>query len=194
MCICAPLFLPPILSLPCSLLYVFPLLASPSSTFLSLPPLPLPQAWPPSATWVQRWEPPRLSSPSTTGCTGTSTPQGEEVRSCSVCTLTSTVITPHCGALPVIFYIFGIIDNVSEQFFPLSNSNSTSPYPHPLISFLFPTLLSPFPNYYSPPSGHTDIAALAEKHSDILVPDEGAQYDRLVEINLDEVGRSIHHM
>ena len=48
------------------------------------------------------------------------------------------------------------------------------------------------PNY-SPLPGHTDIAALAEKHSDILVPDEGAQYDRLVEINLDEVGRSIHH-
>ena len=100
------------------------------------------------------------------------------------------MITPHCGALPVIFCIFGIIDNVSEQFSLLSNSNSTSPYPHPLISFLFPTLLSPFPNYYSP---HTDIAALAEKHSDILVPDEGAQYDRLVEINLDEVRRNIHH-
>ena len=59
-----------------------------------------------------------------------------------------------------------------------------------LSSFQLSSHLSP---NYSPPSGHTDIAALAEKHSDILVPDEGAQYDRLVEINLDEVGRSIHH-
>ncbi len=32
-----------------------------------------------------------------------------------------------------------------------------------------------------------DIAALAEQYSDLLVPDEGAPYDRLVEINLDEV-------
>lgn len=36
-----------------------------------------------------------------------------------------------------------------------------------------------------------DISALAEKHCDILVPDEGAQYDRLVEINLDEVREMI---
>ena len=32
-----------------------------------------------------------------------------------------------------------------------------------------------------------DIASLAEQHQEILVPDEGAHYDRLVEINLEEV-------
>lgn len=31
------------------------------------------------------------------------------------------------------------------------------------------------------------IADLADKNSSILVPDEGAEYDQLVEINLDEV-------
>lgn len=66
------------------------------------------------------------------------------------------------------------------------------PLPLRILSSHFQLSSHLFPNYSSP-SGHTDIAALAEKHSDILVPDEGAQYDRLVEINLDEVGRSIHH-
>ena len=32
-----------------------------------------------------------------------------------------------------------------------------------------------------------DIASLAEKYPDLLVPDEGAEYDKLVEINLTEV-------
>lgn len=36
-------------------------------------------------------------------------------------------------------------------------------------------------------TGRGDIASLAERHQDLLVPDEGAQYDRLVEINLDEL-------
>ncbi len=31
------------------------------------------------------------------------------------------------------------------------------------------------------------IAELADRNANILVPDEGAQYDQLVEINLDEV-------
>ena len=31
------------------------------------------------------------------------------------------------------------------------------------------------------------IADLADKNSSLLVPDEGAEYDQLVEINLDEV-------
>lgn len=39
---------------------------------------------------------------------------------------------------------------------------------------LFPSLLS-------------DIAALAEKYQQILVPDEGAEYDQLVEIDLSTV-------
>ena len=152
----------------CSLFSLSLLLSFISSHLFPLSPfssLPLPQAWPPSATWVQRWEPPRLSSPSTTGCRGTSTPQGEEVSSCSVCTLTSTVITPHCGALPVIFCIFGIIDNVSEQFSPLSNSISTSPSPRPLISF--PTLLSPFSQLLSPswPYRHSSVGGEALRYS-----------------------------
>ncbi len=32
-----------------------------------------------------------------------------------------------------------------------------------------------------------EIAGLADRNASILVPDEGAQYDQLVEINLDEV-------
>ena len=35
------------------------------------------------------------------------------------------------------------------------------------------------------------IASEAEKYKDLLVPDEGAEYDQLVEINLDEVYRSL---
>ena len=31
------------------------------------------------------------------------------------------------------------------------------------------------------------IAKEAEKYRELLVPDEGAEYDRLIEINLDEV-------
>jgi len=36
-------------------------------------------------------------------------------------------------------------------------------------------------------TGRAKIAELAEKHKDLLRPDEGAQYDRLVEINLSEL-------
>ena len=64
---------------------------------------------------------------------------------------------------------------------------------HILSSLSSFQLSSPLSPTTLPLPGHSDIAALAEKHADILVPDEGAQYDRLVEINLDEVGRSIHH-
>lgn len=31
------------------------------------------------------------------------------------------------------------------------------------------------------------IAELSEKHKDLLVPDEGCEYDQLIELNLDEV-------
>ena len=34
---------------------------------------------------------------------------------------------------------------------------------------------------------HTAIAEYAEKYKHILTPDEGAPYDQLIEINLDEV-------
>lgn len=37
----------------------------------------------------------------------------------------------------------------------------------------------------------TAIADLAEKNHHLLVPDEGAEYDQLLEINLDEVRRLI---
>ena len=74
----------------------------------------------------------------------------------------------------------------------LLSSIPIPPLPLHVLSSHFQLSSHLFPNY-SPLPGHTDIAALAEKHSDILVPDEGAQYDRLVEINLDEVGRNIHH-
>lgn len=32
-----------------------------------------------------------------------------------------------------------------------------------------------------------EIAALADEYSDLLVPDEGCEYDQLIELNLDEV-------
>ena len=34
---------------------------------------------------------------------------------------------------------------------------------------------------------HTAIAEYAEKYKHVLTPDEGAPYDQLIEINLDEV-------
>ena len=58
------------------------------------------------------------------------------------------------------------------------------------LSLPLPLSLSLSP---SPPSPHTDIvdyiaiANEAEKYKELLVPDEGAQYDQLIEINLDEV-------
>lgn len=36
-----------------------------------------------------------------------------------------------------------------------------------------------------------EIAALADEYSDLLVPDQGCEYDQVIEINLDEVSRSI---
>lgn len=33
----------------------------------------------------------------------------------------------------------------------------------------------------------SEIAALADKFSDLLVPDEGCEYDQVIELNLDEV-------
>lgn len=32
-----------------------------------------------------------------------------------------------------------------------------------------------------------EIAALADEYSDVLVPDEGCEYDQIIELNLDEV-------
>ena len=32
-----------------------------------------------------------------------------------------------------------------------------------------------------------DIAAVADQYADLLVPDEGCEYDELIELNLDEV-------
>ncbi len=34
---------------------------------------------------------------------------------------------------------------------------------------------------------HTEIAGYAEKNANLLVPDEGAEYDQLVEIDLNKV-------
>lgn len=34
----------------------------------------------------------------------------------------------------------------------------------------------------------SEIAALADEYSDLLVPDEGCEYDQIIELNLDEVG------
>lgn len=34
-----------------------------------------------------------------------------------------------------------------------------------------------------------DIAALADGNADLLVPDEGCEYDQVIHINLDEVAR-----
>lgn len=36
-----------------------------------------------------------------------------------------------------------------------------------------------------------EIASLADEYSDLLVPDEGCEYDQVIEINLDEVSPSI---
>lgn len=36
-----------------------------------------------------------------------------------------------------------------------------------------------------------EIAALSDEYSDLLVPDEGCEYDQVIEINLDEVSSSI---
>lgn len=36
-----------------------------------------------------------------------------------------------------------------------------------------------------------EIAALSDEYSDLLVPDEGCEYDQVIEINLDEVSQSI---
>lgn len=36
-----------------------------------------------------------------------------------------------------------------------------------------------------------EIAALSDEYSDLLVPDEGCEYDQVIEINLDEVSPSI---
>lgn len=52
------------------------------------------------------------------------------------------------------------------------------------------TSLFPF-NYrmskYLKATGRCDIADLAEKHSDLLIPDENCEYDEYYEINLDTV-------
>ena len=32
-----------------------------------------------------------------------------------------------------------------------------------------------------------EIAALADRYSDLLVPDKGCEYDQVIELNLDEV-------
>lgn len=34
----------------------------------------------------------------------------------------------------------------------------------------------------------SEIAALADEYSNLLVPDEGCEYDQTIELNLDEVG------
>lgn len=39
----------------------------------------------------------------------------------------------------------------------------------------------------TPPFVSPEIAALADEYSDLLVPDEGCEYDQLIELNLDEV-------
>lgn len=33
----------------------------------------------------------------------------------------------------------------------------------------------------------SDIAALTDENQDLLVPDEGCEYDQMIELNLDEV-------
>lgn len=33
----------------------------------------------------------------------------------------------------------------------------------------------------------SEIAALSDEHADLLVPDEGCEYDQLIELNLNEV-------
>lgn len=40
---------------------------------------------------------------------------------------------------------------------------------------------------HSPSCFFPEIAALADGYSDLLVPDEGCEYDQLIELNLDEV-------
>nr|QIE05300.1 mitochondrial aconitase ACO2 [Halichondria panicea] len=53
-------------------------------------------------------------------------------------------------------------------------TTSLFPYNHRMSSYLKAT-------------GRGEIAGLADRNASILVPDEGAQYDQLVEINLDEL-------
>lgn len=33
----------------------------------------------------------------------------------------------------------------------------------------------------------SEIAAVADEYSDLLVPDQGCEYDQIIELNLDEV-------
>jgi hypothetical protein len=49
--------------------------------------------------------------------------------------------------------------------------------------------LSSFPHTCTLISSTVAIANEAEKYKELLVPDEGAEYDQLVEINLDEVSQ-----
>lgn len=46
----------------------------------------------------------------------------------------------------------------------------------------------------TPPFISPEIAALADEHSDLLVPDEGCEYDQLIEINLDEVCPFLYYL
>lgn len=42
--------------------------------------------------------------------------------------------------------------------------------------------------HYSPSSYFfSEIAALSDHYSDLLVPDKGCEYDQVIELNLDEV-------
>ena len=74
-------------------------------------------------------------------------------------------------------YYIGVYDNTTLKCFSRELSCDFSGHSGLIAIFTLPP----------PPLLPSDIASLAERHQDLLVPDEGAQYDRLVEINLDEV-------
>lgn len=46
----------------------------------------------------------------------------------------------------------------------------------------------------TPPFVSPEIAALADEYSDLLVPDEGCEYDQLIELNLDEVCPFLYYL
>ena len=45
---------------------------------------------------------------------------------------------------------------------------------------------------YLAATGRGDVATLAQRYSHLLTPDEGCVYDRVIEINLDELGPHIN--
>lgn len=73
----------------------------------------------------------------------------------------------------------GGLFNFTNDFITKNKKTSASVRRRPFIGVLHHELCEPLRS--------SEIAALADGYADLLVPDEGCEYDQIIEINLDEV-------